>query len=150
MNISPDTIGIKLLSEGVRMPEKAHPSDSGFDLRANLAKPITLQPLQRTIVPTGVAFQLPRFVEGQVRSRSGLAAKHGVFVLNSPGTIDQNYRGEVGVILLNSSNEPFTVHPGDRIAQIVFAPVMDVTLAPVLDLDVTDRGDGGYGSTGRK
>ena len=150
MNISPDTVGIKRLHTSAQMPVKAHESDSGYDLRAVLDAAVVLQPFQRMIVPTGIALQLPRFVEAQVRPRSGLAAKFGVTVLNTPGTIDSTYRGEVGVILINLSNEPFSIQPGDRIAQLVFSPVMDTTLVPVLELDTTARGDGGFGSTGRR
>ena len=120
-----------------------------MDLLADVEAPVTLGPLERTAVPTGIALELPAGFEGQVRPRSGLALKHGLTCLNSPGTIDADYRGEVKVILVNLSNTPFTLHRGDRIAQLVIAPVTRVAWREVAALDDTERGAGGFGSTGR-
>ncbi|WMS44814.1 dUTP diphosphatase [Acuticoccus sp. MNP-M23] len=126
-------------------------SAAGLDLPAAVAadEPVTIAPWSRAMVPTGLAIALPEGFEAQVRPRSGLAAKHGVTVLNAPGTIDADYRGEVKVILVNLSETPFTVARGDRIAQMVFAPVTTATLVEVTTLDETARGEGGFGSTGR-
>ena len=120
-----------------------------MDLKANIEEPLTLGPLERAMVPTGLFIALPEGTEAQVRPRSGLAAKFGISVLNSPGTIDADYRGEVKVILVNLSNEPFTVNPGERIAQMVVARYEKVEWDEVEVLDETDRGAGGFGSTGR-
>lgn len=130
------------------MPSKATSESAGFDLRARLDRPLVVQSLQRCLIPTGVRLEMPPFIEAQIRPRSGLAIKHGITVLNSPGTIDADYRGEVGVILFNSSNTPFTIQPGDRIAQMVFSYLPPVCLVPVEELSATERGEGGYGSTG--
>jgi dUTP pyrophosphatase len=121
---------------------------AGMDLPAAVAKEIVIAPGRRALVPTGWAFAIPLGFEGQVRPRSGLALRHGVTVLNSPGTIDADYRGEVKVVLANFGEDPFTVRRGDRIAQLVIAPVAKATLRVVEALDPTDRGAGGYGSTG--
>ena len=123
---------------------------AGLDLRANIEEPITLAPLERALVPTGLLMEIPVGYEGQVRPRSGLAAKHGITVLNAPGTVDADYRGEVKVILVNLSNETFTINPGERIAQIVFAKHEQADLLPALFLSETERGVGGFGSTGKK
>jgi dUTP pyrophosphatase len=134
-------------------PTYVYDGDSGFDLRANLPEPITLGPLERFLVPTGLSFQIPVGYEIQVRPRSGLAAKQGLSVLNTPGTVDQGYTGEVKVILVNLSNEKQTINHGDRIAQAVLCPVLTkrtTTLVPVNKLTKTDRGDGGFGSTGKQ
>lgn len=120
-----------------------------MDLQAAIAAPITLQPLERQIIPTGLAMAIPQYHEGQVRPRSGLAAKRGVTVINAPGTIDSDYRGEIKVALVNLSNAPVTIEPLERIAQIVFAEHGIAKLRLVTQLEPTDRGDGGYGSTGR-
>ena len=120
-----------------------------MDLKANIDEPITLGPLERAMIPTGLYIALPDGTEAQVRPRSGLAAKHGISVLNSPGTIDADYRGEVKVILVNLSNEPFVVNPGERIAQMVVARYEKVEWQEVDVLDETERGVGGFGSTGR-
>ena len=125
-------------------------NSAGVDLRANLANPITLAPLERTIIGTGLKMALPEGYEAQVRPRSGLAAKHGLSVLNAPGTIDADYRGEIGVILVNLSNEAFTIQPGERIAQLVVAQYSQVSWHPTINLEETDRGEGGFGSTGKK
>jgi dUTP pyrophosphatase len=122
---------------------------AGMDLRADLEGERTLQPLERLAVPTGLAIALPPGYEGQVRPRSGLALKHGVTLLNAPGTIDADYRGEVHVILVNLSQEPFTLRRGDRVAQLVLAPVTTAEILEVSVLDATSRGEGGFGSTGR-
>jgi len=130
-------------------PAYATPQSAGVDLKANLTESITLQPLQRTLVPTGLFMALPAGYEAQVRPRSGLAAKHGITVLNTPGTIDADYRGEIKVILVNLSNEPFEIVPGERIAQMVIARHEQVEWEQVEELDATERGAGGFGSTGK-
>ncbi len=122
-------------------------------MRADLAEPVVLQPLERKLIPTGLFMELPADCEAQVRPRSGLALKHGITVLNSPGTIDADYRGEVCVILVNLSNEPFTVNPGERIAQMVIATFRQETLQEVAaleDLSDTERGTGGFGHSGKQ
>ncbi len=121
---------------------------SGMDLRADLDAEVRIPPMGRAVIPTGVAVAIPPGVEGQVRPRSGLAAKHGVTCLNAPGTIDSDYRGEIRVVLANLGGEPFPVRRGDRIAQLVFAPVLRVSLREVATLDETPRGAGGFGHTG--
>lgn len=130
-------------------PAYATVNSAGMDLKANITEPVTLGPLERALIPTGLYIALPEGTEAQVRPRSGLAAKHGISVLNSPGTIDADYRGEVKVILVNLSNEPFVVNPGERIAQMVVARYENVEWDEVDVLDETDRGEGGFGSTGR-
>lgn len=131
------------------LPAYATATAAGLDLKAVLDEPITLHPLERKIIGTGIKIALPKGYEAQVRPRSGLAAKHGITVLNAPGTIDADYRGEVGVILVNLSNEPFTIEPGERIAQLVVAQYEQVQWAPTDALDATLRGEGGFGSTGK-
>jgi dUTP pyrophosphatase len=123
---------------------------AGMDLRANVLEPSTLKPLQRAIVKTGLFIELPIGYEAQVRPRSGLAAKKGITVLNSPGTIDADYRGEIGVILVNLSNEDFTIEHGERIAQLVIAKHERAVWEEVEELEETERGEGGFGSTGLK
>ena len=130
-------------------PSYAIPQSAGVDLKANLTESVTLQPLQRTMVPTGLFIALPAGYEAQVRPRSGLAAKHGISVLNTPGTIDADYRGEIKVILVNLSSEPFEIVPGERIAQMVIARHEQVEWEQVQELDATERGAGGFGSTGK-
>lgn len=130
-------------------PAYATEKSAGMDLKANLPEPVTLGPLERAMIPTGLFIALPDGTEAQVRPRSGLAAKHGISVLNSPGTIDADYRGEIKVILVNLSNEPFTVNPGERIAQLVIARYEKIEWSEVEVLDETERGAGGFGSTGR-
>ncbi|HAD26320.1 MAG TPA: dUTP diphosphatase [Alphaproteobacteria bacterium] len=132
------------------LPDYASAGAAGLDLYAALpaGQPVTLDPGARALIPTGIALALPDGFEAQVRPRSGLALKHGVTVLNSPGTIDADYRGEVGVILWNAGNSPFTVNRGERIAQLVVAPVTRVRLREVAQLPPSERGDGGFGSTG--
>ena len=131
------------------LPQYATNLSAGMDLRANLDSPIILKPLQRCLVPTGIFMALPEGFEAQVRPRSGLAIKKGIGVLNSPGTIDADYRGEVKVILVNLSNEPFVVNPGERVAQLVLAKYEKIEWDEVEILDETARGEGGFGSTGR-
>ncbi|WP_420391394.1 dUTP diphosphatase [Acuticoccus sp.] len=140
----------RLLPHGEGLtPAYASGGAAGLDLLAAIAEPVTLAPWSRTVVPTGLALALPDGLEAQVRPRSGLAARHGVTVLNTPGTIDADYRGEVSVILVNLSPEAFTVRRGDRVAQLVVAPVTRVRLVATDALDATPRGAGGFGSTGR-
>jgi dUTP pyrophosphatase len=122
---------------------------AGFDVHAAVAEPLVLQPGQRALVPTGFAMAMPRELEAQVRPRSGLALKHGITCLNTPGTIDADYRGEVKVLLINLGTEPFTISRGERIAQIVFQRLPQVTLAEVDELPDTARGEGGFGHTGQ-
>ena len=130
-------------------PAYATIQSAGMDLKANIEEPVTIAPLQRVMVPTGLSIALPEGTEAQIRPRSGLAAKHGVTVLNSPGTIDADYRGEIKVILVNLSDTPFIVNPGERIAQMVIARYEHVEWDEVETIDGTDRGEGGFGSTGR-
>lgn len=130
------------------MPAYATTGSAGMDLRANIPEPIVIQPLQRCLIPTGLRIALPVGYEAQIRPRSGLALKHGITVLNSPGTIDADYRGEVGVLLCNLSDTPFTVNAGERIAQMVVARHEQVVLVATDTLDATERGEGGYGHTG--
>ena len=132
------------------LPEYATGQSAGIDLRANIDTPITLKPLQRCLVPTGLYIALPDGYEAQVRPRSGLALKFGVTVLNSPGTIDADYRGEIRVIMVNLSSEDFVVNDGDRIAQMVVARYEQIEWSDVDVLDETERGDGGFGHSGRK
>ena len=133
-----------------QLPKYETPDSAGVDLRANLAEPITLKPLERALVKTGLFMAIPRGYEGQVRPRSGLAYKKGITVLNSPGTIDADYRGELGVILVNLSNEDFVVEDGERIAQLVIAKCEQAEFNEVNELSETQRGEGGFGSTGVK
>jgi dUTP pyrophosphatase len=131
------------------LPAYATPGSAGMDLAADVAEELVIPPGGRATVPTGLAFAVPAGHEVQVRPRSGLAAKSGVTVLNAPGTIDADYRGEVRVILVNLGDAPFTIRRGDRIAQAIVAPVVQVGVVEVTALDATDRGAGGFGSTGR-
>lgn len=130
------------------LPSYATALSAGMDLRANIDSPILLKPLERCIVPTGLYIALPQGYEAQVRPRSGLAAKHGISLVNSPGTIDADYRGEIGVILVNLSNDDFTINDGDRIAQMVVARHETVEWEATNTLAETERGDGGFGHTG--
>ena len=132
------------------LPTYATKASAGVDLKAVLEAAITLQPLERKIIPTGLKISLPEGYEAQVRPRSGLAAKFGITVLNAPGTIDADYRGEIGVILVNLSNEAFTIEPGERIAQLVVAKFEQIDWELTQELSETDRGEGGFGSTGKK
>ena len=132
------------------MPAYATEQSAGMDLRANINEPIVLKPMERRLIPTGLHIALPAGYEAQVRPRSGLALKKGITVLNSPGTIDADYRGEVGVLLINLSNEDFVVNDGERIAQMVIARHEKADFIEVEVLDETERGEGGYGHTGVK
>ena len=144
-------IQVKVINKGKQpLPKYATPQSAGMDLRANIEEAFTLKPLERKLVPTGLFIALPEGYEAQVRPRSGLALKHGITVLNTPGTVDADYRGEVGVVLVNLSNEPFTVEPGERIAQMVIAKHEQADFVVVEELDETERGTGGYGHTGVK
>ena len=131
------------------LPEYQTPLSAGLDIRANLDESVTLRPLERAMIPTGLFVELPEGYEMQIRPRSGLAAKHGITVLNSPGTIDADYRGEIKVILVNLSNSPFTIEPGERIAQMIVARYEQVEWQAVESLSETERGAGGFGSTGK-
>lgn len=144
-------MNIKVINKSAHaLPHYETTASAGMDIRANLTDPITLGSLERAIIPTGIFMELPIGVEAQVRPRSGLAAKKGITVLNAPGTIDADYRGEVGVILVNLSKEPFTIENGERIAQMVIARHEQGQWEEVNELSSTDRGEGGFGSTGVK
>ena len=130
------------------LPEYATEQSAGMDLRANIDAPVTLEPLQRALISTGLFMALPKGYEAQVRPRSGLAIKHGIGVLNAPGTIDADYRGEIKVILVNLSAEPFTINDGDRIAQMVIAHHETIAWQPATELSETERGTGGFGHSG--
>ena len=144
-------ITVRIVNTGSQqLPAYATPQSAGMDLRANLSEPVVLHPMERRIIPTGLRIALPEGYEAQVRPRSGLALKHGITVLNSPGTIDADYRGELGVLLINLSQQDFTVEPGERIAQMVIARHEQATFELVTELDTTERGEGGYGHTGVK
>ncbi|MBK9275016.1 MAG: dUTP diphosphatase [Flavobacteriales bacterium] len=150
-NTTTATTEVRVTNKGRHpLPQYATPHSAGLDLRANLDAPITLAPGQRALIPTGLFLELPEGTEAQVRPRSGLAFKQGITVLNSPGTIDADYRGEVGVLLINHGTEPFTVNDGERIAQLVVARYERVVLMEVTDLALSERGAGGFGHTGRK
>lgn len=141
---------VKIINHsGFDCPSYATPLSAGMDLRASMEQSITLAPLERALVPTGLFVELPEGYEMQIRPRSGLAAKHGITVLNSPGTIDADYRGEIKVILVNLSNNPFEIVPGERIAQAVVAQHAHIEWEQVEQLGATERGTGGFGSTGR-
>jgi dUTP pyrophosphatase len=142
---------VQLLSgqEDLGLPTYATPGSAGLDLKAALESPFVLAPGERTMMPTGLKMAVPKGYEGCVRPRSGLAAKHGIGIINAPGTIDSDYRGEVKVLLINLGKEPVTFNRGDRIAQLLIQPVEHVTVAASDSLDDTARGDGGFGHTGR-
>ncbi len=142
---------IKIINKSTHvLPHYETITSAGMDLRANITEPIILKPLERTIVKTGLFIELPIGIEAQVRPRSGLAAKNGITVLNAPGTVDADYRGEIGVILVNLSNEDFTIENGERIAQLVISKHERAEWIEVEELSETDRGSGGFGSTGVK
>lgn len=144
-------VKIKIVNRGrQQLPAYATELSAGMDLRANIDESITLNPMERRIIPTGLYMALPPGYEAQVRPRSGLGFKHGITVLNSPGTIDADYRGEIGVLLVNLSNEPFVITEGERIAQMVIARHEQGQFEVVDELDQTERGEGGYGHTGVK
>lgn len=131
------------------LPSYQTSSSAGLDLRANIKKPVLLDPFQRMLIPTGLKISLPEKFEGQIRPRSGLALKHGITVLNSPGTIDADYKGEVGVILINLSDEKYEIKPGDRIAQMIISNFSNVKWKLVDDIGHSKRGDSGFGSSGK-
>lgn len=142
---------IQVVNKGHQpLPQYATPQSAGMDLRANLEEPITLKPLERRLIPTGLHIALPADYEAQVRPRSGLALKKGITVLNSPGTIDADYRGEIGVLLINLSQDDFVVNDGERVAQMIIARHEQGEFVEVEVLDETERGEGGYGHTGVK
>jgi len=144
-----DQATVRIINRGHHpLPSYATAQSAGLDLRANLDGPVILAPGQRALIPTGLYLELPEGTEAQVRPRSGLAFKHGVTVLNSPGTIDADYRGEVGVLLINHGQEPFTVQDGERVAQLVVARYVRVSFEEVPDLRASERGAGGFGHTG--
>lgn len=143
-------VKIQVVNRGhQQLPAYATPQSAGMDLRANLSEPVTLRPMERRLIPTGLYIALPEGYEAQVRPRSGLALKYGLTVLNAPGTIDADYRGEVGVVLINLSADDFVINDGERIAQLVIASCEQGELVVVDTLDETERGEGGYGHTGR-
>lgn len=142
---------IKVLNHSkFELPSYATPHSAGMDLRANTAEALVIKPLQRVLVPTGLHIELPQGYEAQIRPRSGLAIKHGIGLVNSPGTIDADYRGEIKVIMVNLSNEEFTLNPGERIAQMVISKYEKATLIACDTLESTERGQGGFGSTGKQ
>ena len=141
------TLKFKRIHPDAVLPAYAHPSDAGMDIRS--VADVTVPARGRALVPTGLSVLLPPLYEAQVRPRSGLALKHGITVLNTPGTIDSGYRGEIGVILFNSSDVDFQVKKGDRVAQVVIAPVTQPVIEEAQEIDETDRGAGGFGSTGK-
>ena len=144
-------VKIQVVNRGhQQLPAYATPQSAGMDLRANLNEPVTLHPMERRLIPTGLHIALPEGYEAQVRPRSGLALKHGLTVLNTPGTIDADYRGEIGVVLINLSQQDFVINDGERIAQMVIARCEQGELISVDVLDETERGEGGYGHTGVK
>lgn len=148
--VDPVPVRVVRLEHGrdLPLPDQASAGSSGVDLRAAIAEPVTLEPGGRTLVPTGLVLAIPAGWEGQVRPRSGLAIRHGLTVLNAPGTVDSDYRGEVRVALVNLGSEAITIRRGDRVAQLVVAPVARLELREVAALEPTDRGAGGFGSTG--
>ena len=149
--MSTEVLEVSVINEsGHDLPQYSTEKSAGLDLRASISEPITLAPGERRLIPTGLKIALPAGTEAQVRPRSGLAYKHGITVLNSPGTIDADYRGDVGVILINHGKEPFVIENGERIAQLVLARYVQLQWKPTSDLSDTERGCGGFGSTGVK
>lgn len=149
MNVTIPITRIPGTGDDVPLPGYATPGSSGMDLRAAVTGPVTIPPGATSLIPCGFMIAIPEGFEGQVRPRSGLAVRHGIGILNAPGTIDSDYRGEVKVILTNFGEAPFTVNRGERVAQLVIAPVARATLSPTDKLGDTDRGPGGFGHTGR-
>ena len=145
------TIKVKVINNSKNpLPEPATPGAAGLDLRADIDAPVTIQPGERKLIPSGLHIQLPEGYELQVRPRSGLALKHGITLTNAPGTVDSDYRGDVGAVLHNLGNEPFTIEPGDRMCQVVAKEFVSIEWEPTDQLDDTLRGEGGYNSTGVK
>lgn len=144
------TITVKIINNSTNaLPAYETIGSSGVDLRANLSEPVNLLPMQRALIPTGLFIELPLGYEAQVRPRSGLAIKHGITCLNTPGTIDSDYRGELKIILINLSNEPFAIQHGERIAQMIIQPVVKAAWEEVKILNESKRGEGGFGHTGK-
>lgn len=144
-----DRIKVKIINRsGFDLPAYETPSAAGMDIHAALKEPVTLKPMERILVPTGLRIQLPQGYECQIRPRSGLALRSGISIVNTPGTVDADYRGEIGVIVINLSDTPFTINPGERIAQMVITTYSHVAWEPVDRIDETERGDGGFGHTG--
>ena len=144
-----DNVKVKIINKSsTTLPSYSTSSSAGMDLLANLSEPVTLKPLERALIPTGIYIQLPQGYECQIRPRSGLALKHGISLVNTPGTIDADYRGEIGVILINLSNEPFVVNHGERICQMVVTNYSSVNWCEVESLEDSERGAGGFGHTG--
>lgn len=141
-------IKVVRLHEDTQLPQYQTTGSAGMDLHARLDGPLALGPLERAVIPTGIAIALPEGHEAQIRARSGLSSKHGITMVNGVGTIDSDYRGEVGALVINLSNEPFVIEPGMRIAQMIFARYEQAAWEEVAVLDDTERGDGGFGSTG--
>ena len=140
---------VKIINDSANpLPAYETPSAAGMDVRANITEPITLGPLERRLIPTGLRMQLPQGYECQIRPRSGLALKHGISLVNTPGTVDADYRGEIGIIAINLSSEPYIITPGERIAQMVIKEYVRVKWEPVKRIDETERGDGAFGHTG--
>ncbi|MBO4645278.1 MAG: dUTP diphosphatase [Bacteroidales bacterium] len=145
------TLTCKIINKSSNpLPEYATAFSAGMDLRADLPSPIVLQPMQRELIPTGLYIELPAGYEAQIRPRSGLASKHGISIPNTPGTIDADYRGEIKVLIINLSTEPFTINSGDRIAQMIVSRHETVVWEAADHLEESDRGGGGFGSTGRQ
>lgn len=132
-----------------RLPEYKTVGAAGMDLKANIEEVVEIKPMERVLIPTGLFLEIPEGYEGRVQTRSGMALKNGIIVCNSPGCCDSDYRGEIKVILINLSDLPYFINPGDRIAQLIFSPVAHATWNEVSSLDATERGDGGFGSTGK-
>ena len=146
-----DNVKVKIINKSSNpLPSYSTSSSAGMDLRANLSEPVTLKPLERALIPTGIYIQLPQGYECQIRPRSGLALKHGISLVNTPGTIDADYRGEIGIILINLSQEPQTIESGERIAQMVIARHEQPEVVEVETLSDTERGAGGFGHSGVK
>lgn len=146
-----ENVRVKIINNSNHpLPEYATVNSAGLDLRANISEPITLNPLERVAIPTGISIALPEGFEAQIRPRSGLAYKHGITVLNSPGTIDADYRGEIKAIMVNLSEQPFTIEPSERICQMIIARYAQIKWEEASSLDETERGTGGFGSTGAK
>jgi len=144
-----DNIKVKIINNsGFGLPAYETFSSAGMDVRAAITEPVTLMPMERKLIPTGLRVQLSHGYEMQMRPRSGLALKHGISLVNTPGTIDADYRGEIGIILINFGSEPFIVNPGERICQMVIGPCTHVEWEPVDRIDETQRGEGGFGHTG--
>ena len=143
-------MNVKIVNQSKHaLPAYATSLSAGMDVRANISEPVVVKPMERVLIPTGLFIQLPKGFEAQIRPRSGLALKHGITVLNSPGTIDADYRGEIRVILINLSAEPFIINDGERICQMVVAPHSQVQWEETASLEDSDRGEGGFGHTGK-